>query len=138
MSTKRKAWLSPVASQSINKGRPTSKGYSIEDAVKMVSASFASRGQSLPYFGENFLCEMQNLGLGIRTFYTNRVLIFFSQVVDNRLQLDQALWACRLHKTVNVQTLHYSVQKELKLRVELSEILTNHGYFPKNLRVLFH
>lgn len=33
--------------------------------------------------------------------------------------LSITLWACRLkHKRVNIQTLHYCVQKELKLRIE--------------------
>jgi hypothetical protein len=47
MSAKRKQWIPPVANQSIKKGRPN-KGYKIEDAVKLVSGSFASICQSLP------------------------------------------------------------------------------------------
>jgi hypothetical protein len=31
-------------------------------------------------------------------------------------KLDQDIWACRLHKSVNNQLLHYHVQKELKTR----------------------
>ena len=29
----------------------------------------------------------------------------------NKLQLDQAIWACRLHESVTPQTLHYHVKK---------------------------
>ena len=84
----------------------------------MVSGSFAIIGQSLPCSVRIF--QRRSIISGGRTFsfYIHFVLINFSQVVDHRIQLDQALWACRRHKRVNIQTLHYCVQKELKLRIE--------------------
>jgi hypothetical protein len=60
--------------------------------------------------------EFNNFSIESFKVYTNCALINFSQVIDNRLQLDQAIWACRLHKSVNTQLLHYHVQKELKTR----------------------
>ncbi len=51
--------------------------------------------------------------------YTEFVLINFSQVLDkSTLHLDEALRVCKL-KAVNVQTLHYRVQKERRNEDEL-------------------
>ena len=117
MSTKRKTWSPPVESQSSKKGRPN-KSYGIKDAVKLVSGLFAIISQSLPCSVRIFRVRFIISGGRTFAFYTHFVLIIFSQVVDHRIQLDQALWACRLHNRVNIQTLHYRVQKELKLRIE--------------------
>ena len=41
--------------------------------------------------------------------------IFF-EIIDNKLQFDEAIRACRLHESVNKQRLHYQVLRELERR----------------------
>ena len=43
--------------------------------------------------------------------YVNLIPLNYSQVLVNELQLDQALWACRLHDKVSLQTLHNHVKR---------------------------
>jgi hypothetical protein len=48
---------------------------------------------------------------------TNCIAIFFDvQVVDNKLPLEQAIYACQLQDEVKVQKLHYHVKRELQTR----------------------
>jgi hypothetical protein len=46
---------------------------------------------------------------------------FLDEVIDNKLQFDEAVWACRLHKSINKQRLHYQVAKELERRQKLAK-----------------
>jgi hypothetical protein len=45
------------------------------------------------------------------------------KVIVNKLQLDQALWACRLHNSVSISTLQYrvNVQREAIKALRLKE-----------------
>jgi hypothetical protein len=56
----------------------------------------------------------------VRSFavYTKSVLTNFSQVFDNKLQLDMAINACGLQGTHNIKTQSFGVKKERKRRVE--------------------
>ena len=80
--------------------------YSIEDAVKMVSliklqtfkVNIAERVCSA--LVSSFLTDYFSL-------YKNFVLLKFSKVTHNKLQLDQAIQACSLQDIVSTQTIHY-------------------------------
>ena len=57
----------------------------------------------------------------VRSFavYTKSVLINILQVIDNKVQLDLAIKACGLQRTLNIKTtLSYRVKEERKKRVE--------------------
>ena len=43
------------------------------------------------------------------------------EVIDNRIQLDQAIWACRLQESLSKQRLHYFVAKERDRRQKAIE-----------------
>jgi hypothetical protein len=56
----------------------------------------------------------------VRSFavYTKGILTNFSQVIDNKLQLDMAINACGLQGILNIKTLSFGVKKGCKRRME--------------------
>jgi hypothetical protein len=46
------------------------------------------------------------------TVYQQLLLLNISQVFDKDLQFNEAIWACKLQKTLTKQRLHYFVTKE--------------------------
>lgn len=62
----------------------------------------------------NWIFFMDKASFAIHNFffvYVNSILLNYSQVLVNGLQLDQALWACRLHERVSLQTLHNHIKR---------------------------
>ena len=89
-----------------------------EDLVELVSDS-SNSCESMPCFEWAFVPNTNLFDVRSFAVYTKSVLINILQVIDNKVQLDLAIKACGLQRTLNIKTtLSYRVKEERKRRVE--------------------
>ena len=110
MSRKRKAHQSDHYDQPILKPGSPKRVYGIKDAVKLVSLTSITTFKVDIVLRVLILIRVELLTGFFLSLHTNCILLNFSQVIHNKLNLHQALRACYLDDQFTIQTLHYHVQ----------------------------
>ena len=94
MSGKRKALLKPINPAPSKRG-PSTKEYSVNDAVSMVSRIKRKECSKFAIFVLHSMNSVVEFLMRWFSFLLTFLLLFFSKILDQKpLILDEAIWAC--------------------------------------------